>query len=313
VRALQGIEAARGVLREPSVAIGQFDGVHLGHRAVVMRAIEQARRRGADAAVLTFEPHPIAVLAPERAPRRLTSAEEKVRLLGALGVDAVVVQTFDAALAAQTPRAFVAEVLQGALGVREVVVGYDFAFGAGRAGNAEVLRAALAEGPVPATLEVVEAVTVDGQPCKSGTVRALLGEGDVVGAARLLGRAFEVIGPVVEGRRRGRGLGFPTANVDAGGRIVPRAGVYAVRVALPDGAVRGGVCNVGVAPTFGGEEAVRVEAHVFDWEGDLYGREVRVGFVARLRDERAFSGVEALKAQIAEDAAAARRALKEGA
>ena len=302
--------ASSGALRGGALAVGNFDGVHLGHRALLARARKLAGAQGAASGVLTFEPHPVRVLRPQLAPPLLTSLPRKLELLGEAGVDVVVVQPFDLGYAATPAEAFVARDLVP-LGARDVVVGWDFTAGHERA-RVETLRPLLdAAGLV---LRVVEPVTEGGLTVSSTKIREFLLEGNVEGAALLLARPFDLDGLVARGAGRGRGIGFATANV-ATAALLPALGVYAVRARLGEGAgaaVHGGVCNVGVKPTVDASGRVSAEVHLFDFDGrDLYGEAIRLAFLARLREERRFPTVEALRAQIAADAERARALLGE--
>lgn len=292
--------------RVRAVSVGVFDGLHAGHRAVLALLRRRAAERGLESAVITFDPHPLQVVVPEHAPRLLTGIEHRLELLAEAEVDLAAVVLFDEEMRALTPAAFAAAVLADALHARLVVVGEDFRFGRNRLGNV----ASLAElGDVHGfAVEVVP--LLGGQaPISSTRVRALVAEGRVEEAAAALGRPHEVRGLVVPGDGRGRRLGFPTANIAlAPGLAVPPAGVYAVRAGERGGALQPAVANIGRRPTFGaGEETL--EVHLLDGAGDLYGRTLRVAFVARLRDEQRFPDAAALKAQIGEDVAAARRVL----
>ncbi len=309
-------EAGRsGALRGGAVAIGNFDGVHLGHQALLASAIARARARGARAGVLTFEPHPVRVLRPQLAPPLLTSLPRKLELLAAHGADVVVVQPFDRAYASSSAAEFVARDLAGRLGCADVVVGYDFTAGHERA-RVEALRPILAAHVI--ALHVVDPVTADGLVVSSTKIREFLLEGNVEAAALLLTRPYDLDGVVARGAGRGRGFGFATANVETTA-LLPANGVYAVRAlvggrpgprGLEGGAAHDGVCNVGVKPTVETNAGVVAEAHLFDFDGrDLYGIPIRLAFVARLRDERRFATVDALRDQIARDAARARELL----
>jgi riboflavin kinase/FMN adenylyltransferase len=306
---------ARGALRGCAVAIGNFDGVHLGHQRLLALAEARARARRAPAVALTFEPHPVRALRPSFAPPLITPPRRKLELLAGLGLDATVVQPFDLAYA-QTPAAeFVSRDLVARLGAADVVVGYDFTAGHERA-RVETLRTLL--GAAGVLLHVVDPVTADGLVVSSTKVREFLLEGNVEAAALLLTRPYDVDGEVARGAGRGRGFGFATANV-ATAALLPANGVYVVRATVggrpgplgPEGGpVHGGVCNVGTKPTVEAGAAVVAEAHLFDFDGrDLYGEPIRVQFLARLRDERRFPSVDALRAQIALDVDAARRVL----
>jgi riboflavin kinase/FMN adenylyltransferase len=318
VQVLRSLDEARrrGSLRGCAVAIGNFDGVHLGHQRLLAVARERAAARGAPAVALTFEPHPVRALRPAFAPPILTPLPRKLELLAAAGVDAAVVHPFDLAYA-QTPAAeFAARDLAGALGAADAVVGYDFTAGHERA-RVDALRPLLSAAGV--ALHVVEPVTCDGLVVSSTKIREFLLEGNVEAAAVLLSRPHDLDGTVAHGAGRGRGFGFATANV-ATTSLLPANGVYVVRAVLggrpgplgPEGgAVHGGVCNVGTKPTVEAGAAVVAEAHLFDFDGrDLYGQPIRVAFLARLRDEHRFPSVDALRAQIAQDVARARERLK---
>jgi riboflavin kinase/FMN adenylyltransferase len=304
--------AASGALRRGAVAVGNFDGVHLGHRALLGLAGQLAKGRGAAAGALTFEPHPVRALRPQLAPPLLTPLPRKLELLAAAGVEVAVVQPFDLAWAATPAAAFVERDLRS-LGVADVVVGWDFTAGHERA-RVEALRPLLAAAGL--ALRVVEPVTEGGLTVSSTKIREFLLEGNVEGAALLLARPYDLDGAVARGAGRGRGLGFATANV-ATAALLPARGVYAVRVLVgsgspgPTGATaHAGVCNVGVKPTVETSGQVTAEVHLFDFDGrDLYGEAMRVAFVARLREERRFPTVEALRAQIAADAGQARALL----
>jgi riboflavin kinase/FMN adenylyltransferase len=268
--------------RPRRVAVGVFDGVHLGHRAVIA---------GSDT-VLTFEPHPLTVIAPEAAPRLLTSLERKTELVEALGVRELVVIPFDQRFAAQTPQEFLDEVLARRLGATHVSVGENFRFGHGAAGDTEMLEA----DPRFET-RVVRLKEADGEIVSSSHIRALVSAGDVDHAARFLGRPFSLRGEVVQGDQRGRTLGFPTANLVPDESLVcPGHGIYAARA---DGSCA--AVSIGVRPTFGSGRSVLVEAYLLDRDEDLYGRMLQVDFISRLRGERRFDSVEALVEQMTRD------------
>jgi riboflavin kinase/FMN adenylyltransferase len=291
------------------LVIGNFDGVHLGHAAVLREAVAIAGRKKLGTSVLTFDPHPAAVVGAG-APDVLTTLERRAQLMGALGVDRVWVRRFDAAFAAWSPERFVHELVNRVLQARVVVVGQNFRFGAKRAGDLASLRAMGQE----LGFEVyVHAIASDERGHYSSTrAREAIEAGDLDEAARVLGRPHELSGPVVQGDQRGRTLGFPTANLHPVAEMLPPDGVYATRVEQigDDGVARrigsgGGVTNIGVRPTVGDGHRT-VETFVFDFAGDLYGSRLRLHLVARLRGEKRFAGLDELKAQIAADAAAAR-------
>lgn len=303
---VQGSDSWPADARGIALAVGNFDGVHRGHRAVLAVLEAAAHRHGAPTAVYTFEPAPTAVVAPERHQPRILLLDDRVRLLGEAGIAGVCVESFTRAYAAGTAEWFADEVVSRRLGARVVVVGYDFRFGAGRGGTAEDLRRLLPDVEV-----LTVAAALDGtMPISSSRIRRLVAAGEVSAAAALLGRPHRLRGEVVHGDHRGAGLGFPTANVANRVELVPAAGVYAVRVGLPgEEARRPGVMNVGRRPTFNGSE-LRFEVHLLDFSGDLYGMELAVDLVGRIRDERRFEGVDALVAQIRADVASARGQLR---
>jgi riboflavin kinase / FMN adenylyltransferase len=289
-------------MRPVVVALGNFDGVHLGHQEVLRRAVEEGRRRGMRVVAATFHPHPRTVLGSGDPPKLLTPVEMRCEMLLSYGADEVWVVPFDAALSRKTPEQFVRDVLIGEGGAGVVVVGENFRFGHRAAGHFSDLRRLMRKA----------GGTAVGVPVRGGEggisstrIRALISKGRVTEAAGLLGRPYVLRGEVVVGDRRGRSIGFPTANVLPDTEaVIPARGVYAgfVRFGEKDHAA---CTNVGVAPTFGRTES-RVEAHLLDFEGDLYGRVVDVGFVARIREERRFSGVDELVGQIRRDVEEAR-------
>ena len=289
----------------PVVALGNFDGVHLGHQAVLRRAVEEGRRRGGRVVAATFDPHPRAVLAPGSEPKLLTTLELRREALLRYGADEVRVVRFDEALSKKSPEEFVADVLVGEIGAGAVVVGENFRFGHRAAGDVGDLRRLMRGFGGEACAVRIRSENGEG-PINSTRIRALIGEGEVEEAAMLLGRPFVLRGEVVVGDKRGRTIGFPTANVlPDPAVVVPARGVYAGFVRV--GKETYGACtNVGVAPTFERGES-RVEAYLLGFEGDLYGRIVDVGFVRRIRAEKRFSGVDELKKQISRDVEEARR------
>jgi riboflavin kinase / FMN adenylyltransferase len=305
MRIFRSLSEAAGALRGCAVAIGNFDGVHLGHRRLFQLARAGAAARGGPAVALTFEPHPVRVLRPALAPPLLTPLSRKLELLAESGLDAVVVQPFDLAYAASDAAEFVARDLAGHLGAAEVVVGHDFTAGKGRT-RVDGLRQLLAARGVALTL--VDPVAWEGLVVSSTKIRELLLEGQVEAAAELLGRPHDVEGEVVRGAGLGRKLGFATANVRSEA-MLPANGVYAVRARL-GASEHLGVTNVGVKPTVLRAGPVTAETHLLDAEDrDLYGERLRVGFVARLREERRFPSLDALRQQIGEDASRARELL----
>ncbi|MBM5811948.1 MAG: bifunctional riboflavin kinase/FAD synthetase [Gammaproteobacteria bacterium] len=307
MRIARGLAPARGFERGCAVAIGSFDGLHRGHQAILARLAEGGRERGLPLAVLTFEPHPREFLQPGAAPARLLRLRDKAELLAARGIDQLRVLRFNAALSRWDGAAFVARVLTGALAARHVVVGERFSFGFERSGDVELLRAEGARRGF--TVDEVPAYCVDGEPVSSTRLRAALAEGDLALARRLLGRDFRISGRVVDGRRLGRQLGFPTANLRLHRRVPPVAGVFAVRATGGGLESRAAVASVGTRPTVGGTEWL-LEVYVFDFDGPLYGERLDVDFIARLREERRYPDLESMKAQIREDARQARALLQ---
>jgi riboflavin kinase/FMN adenylyltransferase len=305
-----GHARAAGADRGAVLAIGNFDGVHLGHQTVLAEAHARARAAGTRLAVLTFEPHPRSVFQPGIAPFRLTPFRDKARLLAGLGVDLLIARRFDLAFAAKSAEDFVRELLVEGLGVRHVVVGYDFVFGNKRRGNPGLLRELGAAHGF--TVSIVDPVASgSGAVYRSTLIREHLAAGRPAEAASLLGRAWEIGGRVRLGDRLGRTIGFPTANIALADYLRPAAGVYAVRAGLAEGLRTrwlDGAANLGWRPTVGGTD-LRIEAHLFDFDGDLYGKRLRVAFIAHLRPEQRFAGLDALKAQIAKDCALARACL----
>lgn len=299
-------ETAPAITRDDRsvVTTGTFDGVHLGHQAILHYLVERAGAVGGVPTVVTFSPHPREVVTGEPVPL-LTTLDERADLLASLGVERFVVLPFSRDLSLLEPEAYVEDVLRGTVGLREIVIGYDHRFGRGRAGSRETLERLGARDGF--TVDVIPEQVERGTTVSSTQIRRLLEAGDAEGAAALLGRPYRITGTVVHGDARGRLIGFPTANVEPTHRrkVVPKVGVYAVRVTLRDGATHGGMMNVGRRPTFEADGAVRAEVHLFDFAGDLYGHTVAVDVLARLRDEMRFDGVDALVARLGEDRAEA--------
>ncbi len=292
---------------ERAVTIGVYDGVHLGHRHVIELLADMASERGLrETGAVTFDPHPLQVVAPAQAPPMLTTIDQRLELFAELGLDFAAVVPFDGRLRDLTPAAFARTVLCEALGARLVVVGEDFRFGRDRTGNV----ASLAElGDVHGFEARVVPLIGGDRPVSSTAIRTLLRGGDVAGAAELLGRHHEIRGIVVPGDGRGARIGYPTANLDLDdGLAIPGRGVYAVGASCGGSPSRAAVANIGIRPTFGGERE-SVEVHLLDFSDDLYGHEMRVRFVDRIRDERRFGGADELVGQIARDVERAREIL----
>jgi riboflavin kinase/FMN adenylyltransferase len=293
--------------RPVALTIGNFDGVHKGHQAMLARLVDAARARDCMASVLTFEPHPRELFAPSAAPTRLTSLREKLELLGAYGVDHVHVQRFSRAFAGLSPQEFVRRMLVDALRVRWLLVGDDFRFGAKRAGDIALIgREALEHG---FEAEAMPSVTLGEVRVSSSAVRDALAHGDLAHARALLGRPYSISGRVVHGDKLGRQLGFATANVQLKHNRPPLTGIFAVRVHGAAEDDRRGVASLGVRPTVKSDGRATLEVHLFEYSGDLYRRHLRVDFIHKIRDEERYSDLEALKAQIARDCDAARAVL----
>lgn len=286
------------------LTIGNFDGVHRGHQALLRLLTDKARALALPAVVLTFEPHPREFFSPADAPARLSNLREKLLLLAAAGVDRVHVCRFDARLAAQSAQAFVDDILLGGLGVRHLFIGDDFRFGARRQGDfAMLVEAGTRRG---FTVESMHTLDVEGERVSSSAVRAALAEGDMTHAARLLGRPYSIAGRVIHGDKLGRTLGYPTANIQMKHRKPALSGVYAVTVeGLGEHPVRG-VASVGVRPTVTDAGRPTLEVHLFDWQQDCYGAHLRVHFLHKQRDQVRYASLDALTAQIVRDADEAR-------
>jgi riboflavin kinase / FMN adenylyltransferase len=309
MRLIEGYRGLKAGDRGASAAIGNFDGVHRGHQVLIGDAAKARSATGAPLGVITFEPHPRRHFQPDAPPFRLTLPAEKARVLAALGVEVLYELRFDASLAGMQAEDFVRDVLVEGFGISHLVVGADFHFGKGRKGDAVLLRRMGAE--LGFGLTIHEMIGDEAGEFASTALRVLIEEGRCREAARQLGRWHTVCGRVVEGDRRGRDLGYPTANLEFGEQLVPRYGVYAAFVTVHDGPHRGrypAVASIGERPTFGVNRP-NFEAHLFDFSGDLYGAEISAGLVERLRGEERFDRVEALIAQMDRDSAGARAVL----
>ena len=303
MRLFHGYENAE-IGRPAVLTLGVFDGLHLGHQLIIGRVVERARQLGAVPTVVTFDPHPRAVLHPASAPPLLQTLDQKVEAFGVLGVEQAIVVRFTPEFARVRAEEFLRDVVHERLQAREVYLGRGFAFGRGREGDIDLLRRV--SGKLGFYADEVPEVRLRGQRISSSRIRELLAAGRVNLARRMLGRPYGVEGRVVRGHERGRTIGFPTANLRPANRVIPRGGVY-VTATLIGGEWRRSVTNVGVRPTFEKEAEPSVETFVMNWGGDLYGDVLRVRFLHRLRDERRFKGVEELKAQIKRDEARARK------
>ncbi|MCB1230451.1 MAG: bifunctional riboflavin kinase/FAD synthetase [Verrucomicrobiae bacterium] len=305
---LRSIEDLASIERSLHLAIGVFDGVHRGHQAVIQAARESADESGGVACVVTFDPHPVRVLAPTYAPRLLTATEHKVRLLNELGIEHVAILTFDLAFAETSAETFVRELHRASHSLARICVGEDWRFGSGGRGDVALLERLGAELGFAVT--GVPTVSVDGMTASSTRIREAVAGGDFAIAEALLGRPYTVLGTVIQGRHLGRELGFPTANLTVHSEQLPPTGVYAVRVSLESGEKFPAVANLGYRPSIEGETARRLlEVHLLDWQGNLYDCDLEVEFVEFLRPERKFAGLEALKSQIVQDAERTREVL----
>ncbi|MBU4564845.1 MAG: bifunctional riboflavin kinase/FAD synthetase [Desulfarculus sp.] len=303
MQVVMGLEELRERLRRPVITIGNFDGVHLGHQALFAKAVERAQAVEGTALAVTFEPHPIRVLRPAVNLPLITPLEQKLELMGQHGLDMTLCLRFDQDFARLSADAFVDKLLVSRLGAAEVVVGYDFAFGHKGLGDLDLLRSKGEQWGFK--VHVVGPVIIDDRPVSSTRVRQEVADGNMDAARRLLGRHYQVAGRVVAGHGRGgRLLGFPTANLRVSDELLPGPGVYAVLVEMVDGRFLKGANNIGNNPTFD-DGALSVETHLLDFDGDLYGQDIRLHFVERLRGEKRFESAEELKTQIGLDIARA--------
>jgi len=281
---------------QPMLTVGNFDGLHHGHRHLIGELVKQAHEKGAPSAVYTFDPPPRVVLSPDHRAPRIQSWTDKVRIMGELGVDQVIVEQFTPSFAQHPPSWFIDEVLKRRIRPVGLVVGYDFRFGKGRTGDVNTVRSAMPTIPV----HQVEPLQLDGEIVSSSRIRAAVTDGRVNDATRLLGCAHRIRGTVIHGDARGRTIGFPTANLQTDAELMPANGVYAVRARCDGGEWRDAVANLGTRPTFDGHGFL-MEVHVIAYSADLYGAEMEVEFIDRIRGEQTFSSGEALIAQIEMD------------
>ena len=304
----EGLETLTQPYTASSLAIGTFDGVHIGHQAIIRTAVQDARSHGRPALVLTFDRHPSELLAPERVPGLLTTPEQRNRYIAELGADGLIVLRFDHALAQLTPDIFLQSIVKDRLGAQAIVVGTNFCFGKGRAGDAAYLEEAQSEFGF--VLHALPSVRVGDMPASSTRIRERLRLGDIAEAELLLNHPFLLAGVVVGGQKLGRELGYPTANLALISRqVVPADGIYAVRDILDDGRVLGGACSIGNRPTVEGA-GYSVETYLLDFSEDIYGREMELRFVERLRGEEKYDSLDALKAQMALDVTKTRAILE---
>jgi riboflavin kinase/FMN adenylyltransferase len=302
LRAIDELESLPGPTH---LAIGVFDGLHIGHQAVIGRAVASSRQSGGNAVVVTFDPHPVRVLRPEKAPRLLTSTRHKVKLIERMGLDAVLLLEFTRDFSKTPPEIFIEELVRAANHLSQICVGQEWTFGANRSGSIRLLEELAPR--LGFQVASVPPVLVGERVVSSTLIRSAIECGDLESASKYLGRAFTILGTVSEGRQLGRRLGFPTANLRAHNEQFPPNGVYAAKAWFRE-TEYGGVVNIGVRPTIEIEAGERIlELHLFDFEQQIYGEDVEVAFLGYLRPEQKFSGVDQLQAQIQRDAEAARR------
>ena len=303
---LRHIESRPPSIPRPILLMGNFDGIHLGHQALLRRAIDDAKEMGGRSVVLTFEPHPLKVLAPEKAPRLILTHKDKMTLLQSFGVDVVIVQTFDAAFAGVEADEFIREYLVRRIGVRKMWVGKDLRFGKGRKGRVEDLMRRGKEAGFE--IGVIEPIQLGGHRVSSSWIRTLIEQGEVREAGNYLGRYHFISGRVVSGHGRGRHLGYPTANIVARTEVLPLDGIYA-SIVQAGGRQWRSVTSLGLNPTFGAGPRT-IESYIFDFDGDLYDQAVKLFFVERIREEKKFFSAELLVEQIKLDVASAREILR---
>ncbi len=292
-----------GPLKDPVLTIGNFDGVHKGHLALFEKVKERARAIGGQSAVMTFEPHPVKIMKPTNGPALITPISQKLDLIWAAGIDVILCVPFDHAFAAISAQDFIQKILLEKIGIKEVVVGYDYTFGNQRKGNIDLLREMGAK--LGFEVHVMGALRVDDTLVSSTSIRKSVQEGNLREAKKLLGRDYQICGTVIKGKNRGgRLLGFPTANLDLIDELIPGAGVYAVTVIIDDREYLG-VTSIGYNPTFH-DSALTVETHLLDFAADIVGKTIRVNFLERLRDEKSFKNIKELSDQIARDVQQAR-------
>ncbi|MGO9372638.1 MAG: bifunctional riboflavin kinase/FAD synthetase [Syntrophobacteraceae bacterium] len=307
MQVFRGIEAVERKLKNPAITIGNFDGVHKGHQALFQRVKQWAEELNGESAVVTFHPHPMEVLFPQKAPSFITSHQQKLDLIASCGIDATIVIPFDHKLSQMSALEFVEIVLVEKIGAKAIVVGHDYRFGHSREGDIAFLKK-LGE-QYGFKVETVTGIKVNDTVVSSTTIRQMITDGNIKTANKLLGRFFEVSGTVIPGRKRGVTLGFPTANIRMPSVTSPRTGVYVIEAEV-DGKRYGGAANLGYNPTFGDIE-LSLEAHLFDFDQDIYGKIITIRFIDRLRDEQRFSSPDELALQIRKDVDTAKKILAE--
>ncbi|MBI3813942.1 MAG: bifunctional riboflavin kinase/FAD synthetase [Nitrospinae bacterium] len=297
MKIIRGSKNIKDEIKNPVLTLGNFDGVHIGHREIFRQVIERAKEIGGTSIVYTFEPHPLRVVSPAKTPPLLTTFKKKMQLIAESGIDITVCADFTKRFAEQHPRDFAGDTLIGNIGVKEVFVGYDYTFGKGREGTITYLKKMGEEFGFKVT--VIDAIMVDDQIVSSTLLRDTIEEGDVEKAKRLLGRRYSIEGKVADGFKTGSMIGFPTANIDTSYELIPHTGVYAAK-ALIDGEIFDGVANVGFNPTFH-RDKLNVEIHIFNFTRDIYGKEIEIFFIKMLRNEIEFGSAGELKKQIEKD------------
>ena len=307
MRLIDGIEKAKKKLPYPVLTIGNFDGVHLGHQAIFHMLKERASEKKGTSIVFTFVPHPLTVIAPERAPKLLTTYKDKIKLIEKSGIDAIICANFTKKFAAIKAEDFVRDILHNILGVKEIFIGSDYSFGKGKKGTPELLKSLGKECGF--TVTIVNEIKINGSTLSSSGIRALVAKGKVETAADFLGRRYSVEGIVIEGAKRGKSLlNTPTANLMTANELLPKDGVYAVTVEL-NGKTFGGATNIGHNPTFK-DKKFSFETHILDFDGDLRGKTLKVNFISRIRDEMKFAKIEDLSARLKQDIDNIRQVLK---
>src|SRR6202045_639426 len=305
MKVLRAIDELSSLHGSTHLAIGVFDGLHIGHQAVIGQALQSARQSGGNAVVVTFDPHPVRVLRPEKAPRLLTSTRHKVRLIEKLGVDAVLLLEFTLEFSKTAPEVFIEKLVRATNHLNQICVGQEWKFGENRSGSIRLLEEMAPKLGFHVTS--VPPILVDQRVVSSTLIRSAVECGDLESAAKYLGRDFTILGTVTEGQQLGRRLGFPTANLQAHNELFPPNGVYAARAWFREHEY-GGVVNIGIRPTIENESGERtLELHLFDFDQQIYGEDVEVAFLQYLRAEQKFAGVDELQAQIRRDAEQARK------
>jgi len=292
-----------GQLENPVITLGNFDGVHRGHQKILRKVIQRAEKIGGVSVVYTFDPHPLNVLRPDQEPPKITTFEEKAKFIESYGIDYLVCEHFTKQFAQKSPEEFIEKIIVGRIRPREIVIGHDYAFGKSRQGSIDLLEQTGTK--LGYKVHVINDITIKNIPVRSTTIRNLISAGKVSLAQKLMGREYCIAGKVIHGKRRR--IGFPTANLSHIKDLIPQKGIYAIRVDTPYG-MYGGIVNIGHIPTFGGQK-LSIEAHLFDFDNDIYGREIAIHFVKRIRDEKKFDYVPDLVKQIQKDISRAKSIL----